>query len=51
MPAALEAGDLAALREDWRRAALRALEAGFEVVEIHGAHDGLSAPELSLAVG
>jgi 2,4-dienoyl-CoA reductase-like NADH-dependent reductase (Old Yellow Enzyme family) len=38
LPTALEVGDLAALREDWRRATLRALEAGFEVVEIHGAH-------------
>jgi len=38
MPTALEANDLGALREAWRCAALRALEAGFEVVEIHGAH-------------
>jgi 2,4-dienoyl-CoA reductase-like NADH-dependent reductase (Old Yellow Enzyme family) len=47
MPAALDAGDLAALREDWRRAALRALEAGFEVVEIHGAHGYLLQSFLS----
>jgi len=38
VPAALDAGDVAELREAWRRAALRALDAGFEIVEIHGAH-------------
>jgi 2,4-dienoyl-CoA reductase-like NADH-dependent reductase (Old Yellow Enzyme family) len=38
MPAALDVNDLANLREDWRRAALRALAAGFDIVEIHGAH-------------
>jgi 2,4-dienoyl-CoA reductase-like NADH-dependent reductase (Old Yellow Enzyme family) len=47
MPAALDVGDLAALREDWRRAALRALEAGFEVMEIHGAHGYLLQSFLS----
>jgi 2,4-dienoyl-CoA reductase-like NADH-dependent reductase (Old Yellow Enzyme family) len=47
MPTALELEDLAALREDWRRAALRALEAGFEVVEIHGAHGYLLQSFLS----
>lgn len=47
MPTALELGDLAALREDWRRATLRALDAGFEVVEIHGAHGYLLSTFLS----
>jgi 2,4-dienoyl-CoA reductase-like NADH-dependent reductase (Old Yellow Enzyme family) len=38
MPAELSRDEMTALREQWRRAALRALEAGFEAVELHGAH-------------
>ncbi|MFB9268242.1 NADH:flavin oxidoreductase/NADH oxidase [Bradyrhizobium erythrophlei] len=38
LPHALEAGDLAALREQWRLATLRAVEAGFEFAEVHCAH-------------
>lgn len=38
VPAALDRAEMTRLREDFRRAALRALEAGFEVVEVHGAH-------------
>lgn len=38
MPHALEVAELAALREQWRRATLRAVEAGFEFVEVHCAH-------------
>ena len=38
VPAELSAADLAALRERWRDAAGRALAAGFEIVELHGAH-------------
>jgi 2,4-dienoyl-CoA reductase-like NADH-dependent reductase (Old Yellow Enzyme family) len=38
VPHELTREEMAALREDWRCAALRALEAGFEVVEVHGAH-------------
>ena len=38
MPHALEAAELAELREHWRRATLRAVEAGFEFAEVHCAH-------------
>ena len=38
VPAELSISDLKALKEAWRRAAERALAAGFEIVEIHNAH-------------
>lgn len=38
MPTALSGADMGDIRGCFRRAALRALEAGFEVVEVHGAH-------------
>lgn len=38
VPAQLDRDEMAMLREDFRRAALRAGEAGFEAVEVHGAH-------------
>jgi 2,4-dienoyl-CoA reductase-like NADH-dependent reductase (Old Yellow Enzyme family) len=38
VPVELSVADLAALRERWRDAAGRALDAGFEIVELHGAH-------------
>lgn len=38
VPAELDRAEMAALREQWRQAALRALAAGFEVIEVHGAH-------------
>jgi 2,4-dienoyl-CoA reductase-like NADH-dependent reductase (Old Yellow Enzyme family) len=38
VPIELSAGDLATVKEAWRRAAERALAAGFEIVEIHSAH-------------
>ena len=38
VPHELSIADLGALREAWRAAALRALDAGFEVAEVHGAH-------------
>jgi 2,4-dienoyl-CoA reductase-like NADH-dependent reductase (Old Yellow Enzyme family) len=38
MPHELTLKDLEKLREDWRRAALRAVEANFDVLEIHCAH-------------
>jgi 2,4-dienoyl-CoA reductase-like NADH-dependent reductase (Old Yellow Enzyme family) len=38
MPAELDPGEMAMLREHWHDAALRAIDAGFEVVELHGAH-------------
>ena len=37
-PRALDAGEIAAIVDAWGDAALRAREAGFEVVEIHAAH-------------
>jgi 2,4-dienoyl-CoA reductase-like NADH-dependent reductase (Old Yellow Enzyme family) len=37
-PQALDAAGLQQVKADFRRAALRALDAGFQVVEIHGAH-------------
>jgi 2,4-dienoyl-CoA reductase-like NADH-dependent reductase (Old Yellow Enzyme family) len=37
-PAELTREEIADLREHWRQAALRALDAGFEAVEVHGAH-------------
>ena len=38
MPHELTVQDLGKLREDWRQAALRAVEADFDVLEIHCAH-------------
>ncbi|MBN9597549.1 MAG: NADH:flavin oxidoreductase/NADH oxidase [Afipia sp.] len=38
MPHELTLKDLERLREDWRQAALRAVEANFDVLEIHCAH-------------
>lgn len=38
MPHALDTAELAALREAWRLATLRAAEAGFEFIEVHCAH-------------
>ena len=38
MPHELTLKDLEKLREDWRQAALRAVEANFDVLEIHCAH-------------
>lgn len=38
MPRALEPGEIAAIVGDFRHAAGRALEAGFDGVEVHGAH-------------
>jgi len=37
-PHALDASELASLREQWRLATLRAVEAGFELLEVHCAH-------------
>jgi 2,4-dienoyl-CoA reductase-like NADH-dependent reductase (Old Yellow Enzyme family) len=37
-PHALTLDDIAKLREDWRATAKRALAAGFDVAEVHGAH-------------
>ncbi len=37
-PHALDAGEIAEMIGFWRDAALRALDAGFDVIEIHGAH-------------
>ncbi len=38
MPHELTESELQGLREDWRRATLRAVEAGFDVLEVHCAH-------------
>lgn len=38
IPVALSAGEIAAILEAWRAATRRALNAGFEIVEIHAAH-------------
>jgi 2,4-dienoyl-CoA reductase-like NADH-dependent reductase (Old Yellow Enzyme family) len=38
MPSALEVSDIKSLREDWAKAASRAVEAGFEILEMHSAH-------------
>lgn len=38
VPVEMSAADIATVKEAWRTAALRALEAGFEAVEVHGAH-------------
>jgi 2,4-dienoyl-CoA reductase-like NADH-dependent reductase (Old Yellow Enzyme family) len=38
MPVELGRDEMAMLREHWRAAALRAIDAGFEVVELHSAH-------------
>ena len=37
-PAELSREEMAMLRQHWRTAALRALDAGFEVIELHSAH-------------
>jgi len=47
VPHALDRGEMATLREDFRRATLRAVDAGFEAVEIHGAHGYLLQSFLS----
>ena len=47
VPHALDRGEMATLREDFRRATLRAVEVGFEAVEIHGAHGYLLQSFLS----
>jgi 2,4-dienoyl-CoA reductase-like NADH-dependent reductase (Old Yellow Enzyme family) len=38
VPHALSLDEIEALKQDWRAAATRALAAGFEVAEVHGAH-------------
>ena len=38
VPRELSSAEMAALREAWRQAAVRALESGFEIVELHAAH-------------
>lgn len=38
VPHQMSTSEMGSLKEDWRTAALRALEAGFEVAEVHGAH-------------
>ncbi len=38
VPRALDRDDMARLREAWRTATLRALDAGFDIVELHCAH-------------
>lgn len=38
IPAELSLADIRELLEAWRTAALRALDAGFEIAELHGAH-------------
>ncbi len=38
VPTALSVEEIAAIQEKFKAAALRALEAGFEMIEIHGAH-------------
>lgn len=37
-PAALDIAELASLREQWRLATLRAVDAGFDLLEVHCAH-------------
>jgi 2,4-dienoyl-CoA reductase-like NADH-dependent reductase (Old Yellow Enzyme family) len=37
-PSALSTNDIKSLCEDWRAAVLRSLEAGFQILEMHGAH-------------
>lgn len=49
VPRALERGEIAALVESWARAAARAHAAGFDVLEIHGAHGFLIHQFLSPA--
>lgn len=38
VPSALDESGLEVIRKDWRSAAQRALQAGFEIVEVHAAH-------------
>ena len=47
MPHELTVAEIAALQQSWRAAALRALEAGFEALELHSAHGYLGHEFLS----
>jgi 2,4-dienoyl-CoA reductase-like NADH-dependent reductase (Old Yellow Enzyme family) len=47
VPHELSIADIKDLQEAWRKAALRSLEAGFEVIEMHSAHGYLSHSFLS----
>jgi 2,4-dienoyl-CoA reductase-like NADH-dependent reductase (Old Yellow Enzyme family) len=47
VPHELSIADIQDLQEAWRKAALRSLEAGFEVIEMHSAHGYLSHSFLS----
>ncbi len=47
VPRQLSVSDLATLRKHWQDAAKRALEAGFEIIEIHNAHGYLMHQFLS----
>jgi 2,4-dienoyl-CoA reductase-like NADH-dependent reductase (Old Yellow Enzyme family) len=47
VPHELSIAEIKALQELWRKAALRSLEAGFEVIELHSAHGYLSHSFLS----
>ena len=47
MPHELTVADIAALQQSWRAATLRALEAGFEALELHSAHGYLGHEFLS----
>src|SRR5512146_87677 len=47
MPHELSVAEIASLQQSWRAAALRALEAGFEALELHSAHGYLGHEFLS----
>lgn len=47
IPHAMEAGDIRANIAAWREAALRAIDAGFDICEVHGAHGYLIQQFLS----